>query len=202
MILVDCYICGKQKSIFPSHKKEKNCCTKKCRVELTRQFMIGKRYRLGKKLSEQHKKKISESHKKIGVGKWMQGRTLSGDIKEKISIAQRGSKSHFWKGGLTLHPKYFSFMEKRRQLRKKNNSGVHTIDQWEELKKKFGYMCLCCKKCEPEIKLTEDHIVPISKGGTDDIENIQPLCPSCNSKKHTKEIKYSIEDLVELSLQN
>ena len=81
-------------------------------------------------------------------------------------------------------------LRKRRRVIEKKAKGSHTFIQWNTIKKRYNWTCPCCKKKEPEITLTEDHVIPLSKGGSDNIENIQPLCRSCNSKKHTKIIKY------------
>lgn len=40
-----------------------------------------------------------------------------------------------------------------------------------------------CKHCGTTEKLTVDHIVPRSRGGTNDINNLQILCRACNSRK-------------------
>ncbi|KYQ73290.1 hypothetical protein AZH43_07245 [Acinetobacter pragensis] len=42
-----------------------------------------------------------------------------------------------------------------------------------------------CKHCGCFDNLTIDHIHPVTRGGTDDLENLQVLCRSCNSKKGT-----------------
>lgn len=58
-----------------------------------------------------------------------------------------------------------------------------TLKVWEQMKNDCNNTCKDCKRKEPEIKLTQDHIKPLSKGGFHIKENIQPLCHSCNSRK-------------------
>ncbi|MFZ2151782.1 MAG: HNH endonuclease [Minisyncoccia bacterium] len=67
-----------------------------------------------------------------------------------------------------------------RHKRVRKNGGIHTLEEWELLKQKYGQRCAHCKEVK---KLTRDHIIPVSKGGKNDISNIQPLCQSCNSRK-------------------
>lgn len=50
----------------------------------------------------------------------------------------------------------------------------------EKLIEEFGGKC---SKCGSNIDLTIDHILPVSKDGSNDRSNLQVLCKTCNSKK-------------------
>lgn len=88
------------------------------------------------------------------------------------------------------HKAYYKQKTRERKMRRENAEGFHTDAEWLALKAKHAYTCLCCGKTEPTISLTRDHVKPLIHGGTDYIDNIQPLCHGCNSKKNDKEIDY------------
>ena len=48
-----------------------------------------------------------------------------------------------------------------------------------------NYQCQSCGKRQTETNLHIDHVVPLAKGGSNDISNLQVLCGRCNrQKKH------------------
>lgn len=78
----------------------------------------------------------------------------------------------------------------RRRARKLAAEGSFTTKEWLEKKSQYDH-CPRCMRTWDEIPrppgrkdvITRDHIIPISKGGGNSIDNIQPLCYSCNSAK-------------------
>jgi 5-methylcytosine-specific restriction endonuclease McrA len=89
-----------------------------------------------------------------------------------------------------LHPEKSVAASNRRRARKYASETTHTEEEWQALKVFYEYQCLSCGRREPEIRLTRDHVIPLTKGGNDSIQNIQPLCARCNSKKNQRHIDY------------
>lgn len=59
-------------------------------------------------------------------------------------------------------------------------AGHHTALEWSALLAAYDWRCAHCGSTRD---VTRDHVVPLSRGGSDDITNIQPLCRRCNSAK-------------------
>lgn len=78
----------------------------------------------------------------------------------------------------------------RYAMRVRQNGGEFSAEEWAEVKRRQNYRCPRCGRAEPEIKLTVDHVIPVSKGGRNDASNLQALCGRCNSSKHTKHVDY------------
>ena len=73
-------------------------------------------------------------------------------------------------------------MKRSERLSLARAKATHSKEEWEELKTFFGH-CVICGKSAEEVKLVKDHIIPIYQGGSDGIDNLQPLCQSCNARK-------------------
>jgi len=136
------------------------------------------------------KRKMSAEHKaKLGLAHL--GKVHSQDTRDKMGSP--GDTNPAWRGGVTYSQEYVNWQKNKRNrvLKRIKEEGLsHTFGEWEDLKAQYGYTCPCCGASEPDSPLTIDHITPLSRGGSDIIENIQPLCLPCNMKKHTKVIKY------------
>lgn len=57
------------------------------------------------------------------------------------------------------------------------------ISDWELCKSKFNNMCAYCGN---EKELTQEHFIPLTKGGEYTVNNIIPVCKECNSSKSNK----------------
>jgi len=78
-------------------------------------------------------------------------------------------------------------LNQNRRVKELKNGGKITVKEWRDLCRKYEDKCLCCgKNCKLEI----DHIVPVSRGGRNTIDNVQPLCGTCNKHKATRTIDY------------
>lgn len=82
-------------------------------------------------------------------------------------------------------------------LRLRRKLGKVHPEIWENIKRRYNYTCPACGRIEPDIVLTKDHIVPITRGGTNDPDNLQPLCKSCNSRKHDMIKKYPAKEIAD-----
>lgn len=71
--------------------------------------------------------------------------------------------------------------KQRRRARLLEAEGDYTAEEFAELCILYGGVCLACGTSEE--RLTVDHVIPLSKGGSNSIGNIQPLCGQCNSRK-------------------
>lgn len=69
---------------------------------------------------------------------------------------------------------------RQERLTEARAKATHTQAEWEALKEACGGRCV---RCGGDGRVEKDHIVPLYQGGSDGIENLQPLCAKCNASK-------------------
>lgn len=96
--------------------------------------------------------------------------------------AESALKTGWWP--LFAYPLLQSFrlsLARSERLAAARSRGTHTDAEWDSL------LCFCggvCVRCGSDQNVQKDHIVPLfMPSASDAIENLQPLCGSCNSGK-------------------
>jgi len=56
-----------------------------------------------------------------------------------------------------------------------------------------SFTCQYCGRSAPEVVLHVDHVIPVSKGGTNDIRNLVTACEACNLGKSNIELMEASE---------
>ena len=79
---------------------------------------------------------------------------------------------------------------RKRRAARHASLGSFTADEFKALCEGYGNRCLACGNTEAVLEA--DHVVPLTRGGSDDIGNIQPLCGACNRKKFVNVIDYRL----------
>jgi 5-methylcytosine-specific restriction endonuclease McrA len=195
-----CKVCGKEFTRNKFANKRQIYCTLKCRSkEYCKKYyvhfvwkkertcpvcgnvFIPIRVNMINCSSKCTKKKWKISHKE----KYLEGGRIYNAKRKLDPIKRQKDLEAHKRWRLVNKDKKYSYKRAYR-ARKYGNGGRHTKVEWEAIKYAYDYTCLWCGKKEPEIKLTEDHFIPLTKGGDDSIENIQPLCKPCNSLKNDR----------------
>jgi 5-methylcytosine-specific restriction endonuclease McrA len=83
------------------------------------------------------------------------------------------------------HPEKRAAHHRNRRARKRAAPGKHTAADIQQLLLFQKKKCACCRKSIAK-SYHVDHVIPLSKGGSNDPHNLQLLCPTCNLKKHDK----------------
>jgi len=171
-----CYRCGKAKGLEAFILRVDDRHYKMCRTcvsEILAQRTGGKKVRLPH----------SETHRIC----YLCRRTLSVD-----RFTRRSSGTYF---SACKDCNRHVFVQRRR-ARLNAAGGSYSLKEWQELLVDFD-RCPMCLRAWDQIPappggrsvITADHIVPISKGGSNRIDNLQPLCYSCNSHKGAKDLR-------------
>lgn len=109
---------------------------------------------------------------------------------KQVNSTQAPRASSTTSSHCNLRAKWQQAGQRRRALEHEGGPGF-TNKNFEGLCKQYGERCLCCGR---KLPLVADHVVPLSKGGKHSIDNIQPLCRECNSRKHTLTVDFRKEE--------
>lgn len=220
-----CLRCGEKKNKSEFHK-DSNCkdglkpYCKKCRQKETKKYREKNKSVILEKKKEWYKNTKIKSNKRTQEALTNKVKVCTECKIEKsmLSFRQRANGGFYSKCKECENEKNKEYRknnpeiirynrvvtEQRRRKKAKELKRTFTASEWKNCKSFFNNSCAYCGR--KMNNLTQDHFIPLSKGGDYTKYNIVPSCRNCNSKKHDKDFyewypndsNYSIERLKEI----
>lgn len=143
---------------------------------------------ISRRAAKKHRSKNPEKHNRLARA-WRNANPEK--VREQTAIWRAANiervregvarRTKFWRAAF---PEKRRATENKRRSRKKCAEGHHTADDILRALSKQFFLCIGID-CAADISrsFTIDHIIPLSRGGSNWPHNIQLLCRSCNSKK-------------------
>ena len=111
---------------------------------------------------------------------------LSGDYTKQQNVLLRLKRENeHLKGAIGREIKLNKKLNTKLQNRKNLSQVDREIIREKLFTEQAGICALCGESMNPD-KTDIDHIIPVSKGGSNDIANLQLACASCNRSKGNK----------------
>lgn len=118
-----------------------------------------------------------------------QRRTREAQRVEAINARERrryaedpGRVLRYYRGWKARNPERARAYQRAADHRRRNAEGSFTFAEWLELLERHGRVCAYCGASG---EMEADHRLPISRGGSNKIDNILPACRPCNRSKHS-----------------
>ncbi len=167
---------------FKENRKEQKYCSKDCWLASHKAVYISRKCNYCGKKFQEREKRVKNNRAKYCSKKCYSMSMIKVNKKSKKDINRDYRHTH---------KELTTIWKNNRRAKKNKFGGSFTQEQWKQLLMSCNYRCLYCNR---KIKLSVDHIIPLTKWNEwskqnnpkykwNDIENIQPLCISCNSKK-------------------
>lgn len=94
------------------------------------------------------------------------------------------------------HPEVYRNSNRNYRARKAKAKGSFSKIEWLELCGLYDNRCAYCN--QKIVALQPDHIIPLVRGGSNDIENIVPACKSCNTSKQDTPLLVWLHNRIQL----